>query len=312
MKKSFLILAALVLTAIGFTACSSEDEKSGTIELPAQPYKADAVRLDFQGNEIGYKLDGSEAQYKITELELTESGYYFVRLEKHLTFESKVTRAEDNDYVYLFGMYTKDADGNYKLEGFGVVSITNLGGGKATVKITLQNTDGSSVSVSVNVTPPANNVNEGSTPTENLCKAWKIKNTRVEISGVKAFYQEDGCDINSIFDYIKQHANLTDELSVNQKIESIIFSKNGTFSLVYANGKTDRAEWQWEKPATGNPAVGTLKYTWEFGDMGYSFVDGTASVTIQPVGTPSQLRLYGTAKNGKGETKKVTITVNMI
>ena len=303
MKKNLLLLALLAFAAVSFTACGGDDDADVTpVNVPTQPFNDDAIRLSFVKETIDYKRHDSKDGYVIRELELTESGHYFVKLEKKA--EDDVTRATTAEYAYVFGFYTKDAQGNYVLNGFGTITITMTGNSSATVSITLQDASGASVSVSVTVsTPPADATSEA---TKALCRNWKIQSTRVQIQGESGFYQEEGCNVNSLFEYIKSHAKLTDVLPENHKIESIEFSKNGTFALMYANGNIDKATWRWV-----NASEGALSYTWDFADMGYSFVDGTASVKIIPEGT-SQLKLYGTAVNDKKEKKNVTITVNML
>ena len=150
----------------------------------------------------------------------------------------------------------------------------------------------------VTVTPPQNNGQESSL----LCRAWDIISTRVQIEGVSGFYQEQGCNINSILDYIKNYSDVKDNLMPNTVIETIVFSDNGTFALLYKNPRIDIAAWRWV-----DKKAGTLSYDWDFGDMGYSFIDGTASVTF---GEPTQLKLFGTVNDGQS-AKKVTATINI-
>ncbi len=313
MKKNILFLAMLAAaTTLGFTACNNDDDKKDDnkeVVLPEQPYKEDAVVLKFtEENPVDYYIadENGETGYNVTELELTESGYYFVKLEKKRDQEVKATRANGAaEYFYLWGLYTKTDDGGYNLAGFGYISIAITTTGQAQVDMTIvTSAQGvTEVSVSVTVTPPPSN--NDSQESVNLCRAWDILSTRVQIEGVSAFYQEKGCDLNSILAYIKEYANVKDHLDPDQVIEKIVFSENGTFSLLYRNENTDRATWRWVNEKTGQ-----LGYDWEFGDMGYSFVDGTASVDLKPIGTPSQLKLYGKANDGNVQ-KAVTVTVNI-
>lgn len=315
MKKNLLLLALLALATIGFTACGGDDINDGgndvpdnktDVKLPEQPYKEDAVRLKFtQDNPVDYyiKDENGKTGYNVTELELTESGYYFVKLEKKRDMEAKSTRAAEPDYFYLWGMYTKREDGSFDLAGFGYVTIVGNGNSSAQVTINLvtgTENPNTTVTVTVTVTPPNNN---NSQKNQNLCRAWDIISTRVQIEGVSGFYQEQGCNINSILDYIKNYSDVKDNLKPNTVIETIVFSDNGTFALLYKNERTDKATWRWV-----NEQEGTLRYDWDFGDMGYSFIDGTASVTF---GNPTQLKLFGTVDDGKGERKKVTATINI-
>jgi hypothetical protein len=309
MKKNLLLLALLTAVSFGFTACGGdkEDETSKPSNQTEQKYKDDAVKLEFNdANPIDYYVVDEETgrtDYTIKELELTESGYYFVKLEKKRNQEVKATRAGGSEIQIVWGMYTKREDGSFDLAGFGYVTIVGNGNSSAQVTINLvtgTENPNTTVTVTVTVTPPNNNYSQKN---QNLCRAWDIISTRVQIEGVSGFYQEQGCNINSILDYIKNYSDVKDNLKPNTEIETIVFSDNGTFALLYKNSRTDKATWRWV-----NEQEGTLRYDWDFGDMGYSFIDGTASVTF---GNPTQLKLFGTVDDGKGERKKVTATINI-
>ncbi len=311
MKRNLLLLALLAVAGFGVTACGGDDKDTVTpdsdVVLPPQQFKEDAVVIQFSEEDpVDYYIEDTEngkTGYNVTELELTESGYYFAKLEKKRDKEAKATRAEGTpDYFFLWGMYFKKADGSYELAGFGSVNIHVETDGSVEVNMTIvssaEGAGQTSVTVTATVTPPKNNESQDNL---NLCRAWDIVSTRVQIEGVPAFYQEPGCDLNSILEYIKGYADVKDHLEPNQVIEKILFSDNGTFSLLYKNEKTDRAHWRWL-----NEKEGQLEYDWEFGDMGYSFIDGTATVALKPQGSTSQLKLFG-ATDGK----KVTVTVGI-
>lgn len=307
MKKNLFLLALLTAVSFGFTACGGdEDETSKPSNQTEQKYKDDAVKLEFNdANPIDYYVVDEETgrtDYTIKELELTESGYYFVKLEKKRNQEVKATRAGGSEIQILWGMYTKREDGSFDLAGFGYVTIVGNGNSSAQVTINLvtgTENPNTTVTVTVTVTPPNNN---NSQKNQNLCRAWDIISTRVQIEGVSGFYQEQGCNINSILDYIKNYSDVKDNLKPNTVIETIVFSDNGTFALLYKNPRIDIAAWRWV-----DKKAGTLRYDWDFGDMGYSFIDGTASVTF---GEPTQLKLFGTVNDGQS-AKKVTATINI-
>ena len=309
MKKNLLLLALLTAVSFGISACHNDKEEikpSDNDDKTEQKYKDNAVKFEFNdATPIDYYVYDEETgrtDYTIKELELTESGYYFVKLEKKRNQEVKATRAGGSEIQILWGMYTQREDGSLDLAGFGYVSIVNNGNSSAQVTINLvtgTENPNTTVTVTVTVTPPNNN---NSQKNQDLCRAWDIISTRVQIEGVSGFYQEQGCNINSILDYIKNYSDVKDNLKPNTVIETIVFSDNGTFALLYKNTRTDKATWHWV-----NEQEGTLRYDWDFGDMGYSFIDGTASVTF---GNPTQLKLFGTVNDGQS-AKKVTATINI-
>lgn len=310
MKKNLLLLALLTTVSFGFTACGGDKEdeisKPTNVEQTEQKYKDDAVKLEFNdANPIDYYVEDEQSvrtYYTVKELELTESGYYFVKLEKKRNQEVKATRASGPEYQIIWGMYTKREDGSYDLAGFGYITLSMSGNSSAKLILNLvtgTEDPNTTIVATVTVTPPHNNGQESSL----LCRAWDIVSTRVQIEGVSGFYQEQGCNINSILDYIKNYSDVKDNLMPNTVIETIVFSDNGTFALLYKNPRIDIAAWRWV-----DKKAGTLSYDWDFGDMGYSFIDGTASVTF---GDPTQLKLFGTVDDGKGARKKVTATINI-
>lgn len=311
MKKNLLLLALLALASVGFTACSGDDEnegKGGKTETPEQINKNDAVILNFsQDDPVEYSITNENGQtdYTVSEIELTESGYYIAKLEKKRDMEVKATRSDGSapQHFYLWGWYTKREDGSFDLAGFGYLSIQMLPNGAAQVSVTtVTSAQVGTFSVTVSVIAPPSNV---SPKTVRLCRAWDIITTRVQIEGVSGFYQEKGCDLNSILTYIKNYSEVTDNLKDNQVVDKIVFSANGTFQLLYKNEEIDRANWQWEDEETG-----TLTYEWDFGDMGYSFIDKHAQVTFASGSTPTQLKLFGTVNDGS-VAKKVTATINL-
>lgn len=294
MKKNLLLLAMMAFTTLGFTACSSEDDEDTNqdVVLTTPEYKNDAIKLRLD-EPVEY-----DAEFNITELELTESGNYLIKLEQKRDMEVKATRAGGRSYKYLFDTYIKLEALMYKLTGFGTV-IIEQNGSKYIVTLSFNGK-----TVTVNATRIIANI-IANQKTTNLCRTWKVISTRVKIDGESGFYQEDGCDLNSILTYIKQHAEISDNVEATQKVKAIIFSYNGSFTLRYYNQQTDKATWKW-----ADASKGTISYTWDATDMGYTFVNGQAEVKIKPQGTPSQLLLYGTVKKS-GSMKNITITINI-
>ena len=287
----------LAFTTLGFTACNSDKDEETSDEnvvLPTPEFKADAIKLSF---DVPVEYD---EQFDIKQLELTESGTYLFKLEKRQEIAGvKATRADISSYKYLFNTYTKLESLSYILKGFGTIILVK-NGNKYTVTLTF---GGKTITVDASVILSSIANDQKSL---NLCRKWNVVSTRVQIEGESAFYQESGCNINSILTYIKQHAQIADEVKANQVVTGIEFSTNGSFSLYYANGDIDKSTWQWV-----DQKKGSFSYKWDFSDMGYSFINGQASVSLKAAGKESQLKLAGTVKNSKGENKPITITVNM-
>ena len=145
MKKNLFLLALLTAVSFGFTACGGDKEdeisKPTNVEQTEQKYKDDAVKLEFNdAPPIDYYVEDEQSvrtYYTVKELELTESGYYFVKLEKKRNQEVKATRASGPEYQIIWGMYTKREDGSYDLAGFGYITLSMSGNSSAKLILNL-------------------------------------------------------------------------------------------------------------------------------------------------------------------------------
>ena len=294
MKKYLLLLAMLAL-ALGFTACSNDDEEETKVEYARPQYSDEAVKLIFT-ESVPLEYNGKNIALK--SMELTESGNYLIAFAEETQMPKVKTRAGEM-LQYLFNTYTKQAD-KYNL----TVKINKLGASYFGASDFALDFVIGGISYTIKAIINSKNVVPGSTNTNNACKTWTIVNTRVEISGVKGFYQENGCDINSIVAYVKQHAEIEDEFEANQIAKAVVFSKHGTFSIVYANGKFDMGTWKWD-----NMSKLTFAYSWDSDEMGFSFTDGKGAFKFDK--NYAQVQLNGSVKNKHGENKAVTITLNI-
>lgn len=294
MKKNLFLLALLAFATLGFTACSGDSDTEDTsIVYDFPSFADDALKLEVL--EV-VELTLEEKSYELEEIELTESGNYFVRLAN-----PKEVRAASS-YRYLFGLVQKKANLIYSLVNFGKMTLAQTSATTYNVEIILL--DGTILQFTARLS--------GSGPgyltnisTTNVCKTWKVRSTRVQIEGDSGFYQEDGCNINSIVEYVKEHAKITDSFEANQVVTDVLFTKHSTFALCYANGHFDKGSWKWD-----NLSKLTITYNWDSTEMGFSFANGKGQFKFQK--DYCQLQLFGTVKNDANENKNVTLTLTMV
>ena len=174
MRKTLLLLLALFQCLVTFTSCSSDDagdDEGGKTDTPALSAEA-----------AFYQITSDDAE--IESVELTEGGTYFI-VKDEVDFGAKpavvahaykkkgalrlATRAADNgaEGNILTGTYTKIAEGEYALNGFGSMKVT-ADGDRYTV--TLQQGDAAATSyAATRVKSAAATVFD-----TQLCNTWKF------------------------------------------------------------------------------------------------------------------------------------------
>lgn len=265
MKKTFFLMVITAIT-LATSSCSKDDDNNTTTPtentLAAPQYKDDAVRLTLPENNLS--VGGKQASVSL--IEMAESGTYLI------VYQPKATRADDGT-TYMTGRYTK-SDNAYNLTGFATVTVNGKSG--TTYNITVKTTDGNSTELSA--TAASEGVVSG-TMTDNICRTWKIENTRlsVKVEGISIGKDFPGtCDLNKLIDYAKERGiEINDKVENNSIVNGITFSRAGTFIISYQNGKNDVGRWRWV-----NQSAGTLSYGWDAPDMGNSLENGQATVSI--------------------------------
>ncbi|MCR4995094.1 MAG: hypothetical protein K6A32_06945 [Bacteroidales bacterium] len=287
MKKNLLLLAMLAFAGFGFTACSDDDDNDDNVEVEytVPTYAEDAIKFELTDEVVLPFTDErtlTAEKFKLKEIELTENGNYFLKLEE---FE---TRASYGGIRYRFGMYNKLKEKFFELLSFAKLSWAKNTDGSITLTITLP--DGTIITCNAVITASGTTITDISTA--NLCRTWNVKSTRVEVEGSNGYYEEPGCNLNEIVTFVKERANITDDFETNQVVTDVVFTRNGTFSIVYANDNIDRGTWRWS-----NMSDGELVYKWESTEMGLSFANGKAEVKYGT--TECLLELEGTTNTGK-------------
>lgn len=165
--KWFFILMAFVLCLGGLSACGSDDDP----EEGGGGSGSDVVNTDAARYEI------TDPNADISFIELTEGGQYFVGGDESdygakpmMARRAAQRAAESSDDGLHYGDYTKGANGEYVLNGYGTLVITQNGEAYV-VKIT---PNGATTTKSYNARKVTSTVAASSTA-KNLCRTWKFQ-----------------------------------------------------------------------------------------------------------------------------------------
>lgn len=205
--KWFFILMAFVLCLGGLSACGSDDDP----EEGGGGSGSDVVNTDAARYEI------TDPNADISFIELTEGGQYFVGGDESdygakpmMARRAAQRAAESSDDGLHYGEYTKGANGEYVLNGYGTLMVTQ-NGETYVVKIT---PNGATTTKSYNARKVTSTVAASATA-KKLCSTWKFQS--VAYSFKAGSY--------TVFDF---KANSMRELATKMKAKmKELASKNG-------------------------------------------------------------------------------------
>jgi hypothetical protein len=228
-----------VATAIGFTACGSDDDGdlggASISETPA--YESDAAKYDIT----------SSGNYST--IELTASGNYIIKLKgtratapknlnPYLLGHAKAaeTRSGYSSGIY-YGNFTKDGN-QYILDGFGTLVVNQEAGSNVSLQLT---PEGGSTAV-LTGTKAATIVS--SSLTDKLCRTW----TCVKFT---ALYRDKTTGQEQNLSYTMSEAGVVENI--------VILTKSGTYFGAYSYKGSDSTiyseyscgTWAWIDESTG-------------------------------------------------------------
>ncbi len=289
MLHKAMYMAFAMLTAFTVAACSNDDEGEEQPSFDTPQYESVAAK---------YTITSDDSPY--TSVELTASGNYIIQTRSTasgLTAASNETvatsgktsmlnngawtAAETRNVIYsniLYGTFTQTGDNEYTLEGFGTLVVTEEDGTSYSLKITT--TDGTSYTLKGN---KAGTMTAG-TMTDALCRTWDIAQWR-------AYTRMNG---NTLFDLTANSRNELVEMLIewfkdngmdfteddfllgyddNTAPTQVVFTKSGTYMVVYANDMLAVSTWKWKDANNG-----VLQYSWNPNTFDDAYLAGEVTV----------------------------------
>ncbi len=240
MKKTFFFMAALLFASMStftLTSCGDDDDNEikensdpgavyntlATVTLAETPFANTARKLTVEDNS------------EVKSIEITENGNCIIEIAG----ASAATRASVATN-YIFGTAKLDASGNIiATAGNYSISIPMF----QALKVVINGQD-------VKVKEEASDI-KASSKTNHLCRTWTpVKYHAYITSGGKVYFNEDNyTNINDLqkvlFKYILGSTPKDSDYIIKNNIDYIIFSKAGSFAMVYNNGESENKTWNW-------------------------------------------------------------------
>lgn len=301
--KYFMFAA---LAACTMTACSSDDDDdeggSGAGNFDTPKYEDCAAK---------YVVNDDNSDYQ--SIELTASGNYIINLNEtdngpvaapkagtaktvkiaghEVKLPGMLTKAgmagTRSEYVYsniAYGTYTKTGDDSYTLHGFGTVTVTRDAQGHPT-SLTITRNDGAPEAVHVT----EQNADLNSAMSNSLCRTWKLDGYRIvnKYNG-KTLFDITAKTVAELNQKLKEWMmNNSPEFDPSDwdsdeivedgsDVEQVIFTKSGTYMVLYDGNQLAISTWKWE-----NEAAGLLRYSWNPNNFYDEYESGEVTVFFQ-------------------------------
>ena len=250
MRISKLLFGLLTaLSVMFFVACSNDGGENGDIPLV---------------NRISAKWEISDENSPYASFEFNKDGNYIVVMRnveansRSLSVNSKnpflkkplKTRSSETNLSPIhFGTYKIEGN-NIILSGFGVMEIINITAEEFSFSFTLEATGEKNSFVAEKSAEPISS----SSRTDMLCRSWLLNKVIIDFD---SFSQED------IESYKEEYGeNWKFEVERNWSEDmlglSVLFSRAGTYLVLYADGEAGLAEWKW-----ANREETKIYYSWD-------------------------------------------------
>lgn len=288
-QRYFNIAILTIMFGFCMTSCSDDDKDDVTIDTPKYEAASAKYIVTDQNSQIESIEFTASGEYIIT----TNQYYYNAPLKSPIidtknTLFSRVnktftmSRAIDSDGI-ICGTYTINDDGVYVLSGFGTVTITNDGN---SFVLTVKTNDGTVLDLN---TYKGDTISD-SQMTNSLCRTWTLTHNRIliKIGGRTIFDKtapknESRKLVNSLIDTLKKYdedGELDDEeadmdglVELLEMVNQVIFSKSGTYMVIYSDNTLAMSTWKWQ-----NESKGLIRYSWNYDDPEDDWEAGNISV----------------------------------
>ena len=287
-------MTLVAIVSLGFFSCSSDDDdnQGGGTSLETPKYESVSALYEVTGN----------SGIDVKTIELTASGDYIITRnpysasaaprmgkcvdKKKGLFRKALAMRAYYEYSWIIsGKYEKIDSATFDLKEWGQIKITGSSDNAMSIEVTPV---GSSSSYTVPVAKKEQHPN--SSLTNKICRTWSIRSYRLAISlggrqiynkeykmtelskfneDMKKLQQQYGFDDDEDDDYYDDDE---DFFIFDRLPEKVIFTKSGTYMVMYSQEELAISTWRWK-----NESKGLLHYAWNYYDDEYAAGDATIS-----------------------------------
>ena len=250
MNKQFSFISFLVLAfALLVTSCSKDDADGGNLDTPKyeilydhSPYKS--IELGASGDYIVITSDYYSGMSRASSL--SKKGVFG-------NWGVYQSRATNYDGV-IYGSYKQLSNGDFDLEGFGIIKVV-YGDNDDIEALSITPDGGEEMQFDVEKVEAM----DDNGLTNSLCRTWLFEKFRV------IAYLDD----KKVLDEYVDNGDL-DYFDV--EVSEVLFSKSGTYMVVYGDETLGVASWKWKDMDDK-----TLYYSWD----GEWYEDCTVQISFE-------------------------------
>ena len=322
MTKKFFYLAFAVMTAMCMTTACSDDKEEDTpktseANLPTPTNASEAVQFTLTTPLASTSTTSAPENAPVLRtIDITESSEVLLELRHPVTKQTFYVKekATINGNTYTFNGssvkgYIKVLDGtNLTRSGSSSLEINIIVTISATEVYTFVNGEGKEVTATKEV------VLTGDEVLDNLARTWNILGVILDLKNddIKAYEEWDA--VGGVFDLettvlqeaLDQGVNLTEQNDIKRKIKSISFTKSGLFTIDYADGKEDVANWKW-----ANNQKTQFRITLKDKEMGNKFIDNNSKIDFAFNGDLCNMKLSTVFKDSSNKEWNIVLTLKL-
>ncbi len=288
--KRYLNLAIItIIFGFGFTSCGDDnDDNNQQIETPKYEAQSAKYIVSDQNSQIKSVEFTASGNYVITTNSYYSAPLKAIANNSNSTFFRKVnntftmSRAINSDGI-IYGTYTINADGVYVLDGFGTITVNPDGDSYV---LTVKTTDGTVLDLN---TYKGDSITDSSM-TNKVCRTWNADSNRIliKVNGRTIFdktapQSQSSQLVNSLMNTLKSYADdedlddddvdTEDLVQLLTMVKQVIFSKSGTYMVIYQDNTLAISTWKWQ-----NESKGIASYSWDYDNPDNDWYSGLVNV----------------------------------
>lgn len=291
----YVAMAALLVGTMA--ACSNDnDDEGGPSSFDTPKYEAEAAKYVID--------DQTAAPYK--SIELTASGNFIIMPSDYVNYVNRHAPATSKSKLWhnrlkngmitanapmpitrvysliVYGSYTKTGENQYNLEGFGTLTIIKDADGTAhTIVLTPTGKP------SKEYTAHKQNADINGETSSKLCRTWSFESFRIysKVNG-KTVMDITASTLAELAEKVYEWAKKNDpefeedewewDVTIEANPENVIFTKTGTYVVLYSNEQLAVSTWKWADEKNG-----ILRYSWNPDSFNDAYLGGDVKIEFK-------------------------------